>query len=383
MPHFIFRTCLFISLVLVSFSCATTKLVTQPSANIKSLKYLGGYQIPFNYKYKKTIVGGLSGIDYDAKNNLYYLVSDDRNDLNPVRFYKARIFFTQNGIDSLVFIDVKNILQHNGKIYPNRDQDRFNNPDPEAIRYNPVSKQLVWCSEGERVIKEKDTLLVDPFVIQIKPNGKFIDSFILPGNLKMQAVEKGPRRNEVLEGMTFADNYKTLYANIENPLYEDGPRADVTDNNGFIRIYKFDIAGKKNTAQYAYKLEPVAYGAKPETAFKLNGVSEILSLEKNKLLVMERSFSTGRLPCTIKLFMADFNGATDISLLTLKDNQSFIPAKKSLLLNMDDLGIYIDNIEGITFGPLLPNGHKTLIFIADNNFAAWQRSQVLLFEVVE
>ena len=383
MSHFIFRALLFISLVLVSFSCATTKAVTQPSASIKSLKYLGGYEIPLNFNYKNTTVGGLSGIDYDAKNNLYYLVSDDRNDHGPVRFYKARIFFTQNGIDSLVFIDVKSMLQPNGNIYPDRSQDRYNNPDPEAIRYNPLSKQLVWSSEGERLIKENDTLLVDPFAIQIKPNGKFIDSFILPGNLKMQAIEKGPRRNEVLEGMTFADNYKTLLVNIENPLYEDGPRADLAENKAFIRIYKFDIADKKIAAQYAYKLEPVAYSPKPETAFKLNGVSEILSLGSNKMLVMERSFSTGRLPCTIKLFIADLNGATDISLLTLKDNQSFIPAKKSLLLNMDELGIYIDNIEGVTFGPLLPNGHKTLIFVADNNFGVLQRSQVLLFEILE
>lgn len=383
MPHYIFRTLSFISLVLFSFSCATTKNVIQPSASIKSIKYIGGYEIPFNFKYKKTTVGGLSGIDYDAKNDLYYLVSDDRNDHNPVRFYKARIFFTQNGIDSLVFIDVKNILQSNGKIYPNRDEDRFNNPDPEAIRYNPVSKQLAWSSEGERIIKANDTLLVDPFVILIKPNGKFIDSFNLPGNLKIQAIEKGPRRNEVLEGITFADNYKILYANIEDPLFEDGPRADLTDNKAFIRIYKFDVAGKKNTGQYAYKLEPVAYPAKPDTAFKLNGVSEILSVGNNKLLVIERSFSSGRLPCTIKLFIAGLNGATDISLQTLKDNQSFTPVKKTLLLNMDDLGIYIDNIEGVTFGPLLPNGHKTLLFIADNNFTVLQKAQVLLFEVLE
>ena len=50
---------------------------------------------------------------------------------------------------------------------------------------------------------------------------------------------------------------------------------------------------------------------------------------------------------------------------------------------MDDLGIYIDNIEGVTFGPLLPNGHKTLLFVADNNFTVLQKAQVLLFEVME
>ncbi|MBK7559252.1 MAG: esterase-like activity of phytase family protein [Chitinophagaceae bacterium] len=64
------------------------------------------------------------------------------------------------------------------------------------------------------------------------------------------------------------------------------------------------------------------------TAFTINGVSEILNLGNNKLLVMERSFSTGRLPCTIKLFIADLNGATDVGSTALNNNTSFIPAKK-------------------------------------------------------
>ena len=81
--------------------------------------------------------------------------------------------------------------------------------------------------------------------------------------------------------------------------------------------------------------------------------------------------------------MADLHEATDVSLMALKDNHAFIPAAKSLLLNMDDLGIYTDNIEGVTFGPVLPNGHKTLLFIADNNFSAAQKEQVLLFELLE
>ena len=49
---------------------------------------------------------------------------------------------------------------------------------------------------------------------------------------------------------------------------------------------------------------------------------------------------------------------------------------------MDDLGIYIDNIEGVTFGPTLPNGHQTLLFVADNNFNPLEQSQLLLFEVI-
>lgn len=364
-------------------SCITAKKTTQVTANISGLKYIDGYEIPFNFKYKNTTVGGLSGIDYDAKKNLYYMISDDRSEKNPARFYTAKIFFTEKAVDSFIFTDVKNILRPNGNVYPNSHQDRFQTPDPEAIRYNPKTGLLVWSSEGERIVKTNDTVLINPSVILIDTDGKYIDSFALPAKLQMQASAKGPRRNSVIEGMSFADNFKNLYVNVEDPLYEDGPMPDLLDNNTFIRIIKFDVSGKKSTAQYAYRLEPVAYAANPDTGFKNNGVPDILSLGNNKFLIIERSFSTGRIPCTIKLFIADLAKATDISLITLKDNHSFIPATKKLLLNMDDLGIYTDNIEGVTFGPLLPNGHKTLLFIADNNFSKDEKAQVLLFEVIE
>jgi hypothetical protein len=48
---------------------------------------------------------------------------------------------------------------------------------------------------------------------------------------------------------------------------------------------------------------------------------------------------------------------------------------------MDDLGIFIDNIEGVTFGPKLANGKQSLLFVSDNNFSDKQKTQVLFFEV--
>jgi hypothetical protein len=370
-------------LVLFALSCVTSKQTTQTTANISSLNFLGSYEIPFNQQYNNTTVGGLSGIDYDAKRNLYYFICDDRSDKNPARFYSARIFLAENGIDSIIITGVKNLLQPDGTVYPNNKQNRYHTPDPEAMRYNPLSKQFIWSSEGERIVIESDTVLKNPSINLIYPNGKFIDSFLIPSNMVMHATENGPRKNGVLEGMSFADNYKILFVNVEEPFYEDGPRADITDNNAYIRILKFNVAEKKNIAQYAYKLSPVAYPAIPESSFKINGVPDILSIGNNKLLVIERSFSSGRIPCTIKLFIADLNGATDISKITLENNPEFIPAAKKLLLNMDDLGIYTDNIEGVTFGPRLPNGRKTLLFIADNNFNPLEKTQVLLFEVIE
>ena len=362
---------------------AQKKYVQTIAPNIKQLKFLGEYDVPHNMKFKGTTIGGLSGIDYDAEHNLYYSISDDRSDYNPARFYTLKITVTPKGIDTVVFVDVKSLLQPDGNVYPNKKQNPFHTPDPEALRYNPFTNNLVWTSEGERELSIFKDVIENPAITTITTAGKYIDTFPLPEQVVMHKEETGPRRNGVFEGIAFANNYKDVYVSVEEPLYQDGPQADTQDVNPMIRILRFDATTKKNTAQYAYKLDPVAYPALPLT-FKINGVSDILWAGKDKLLVMERSYSTGRMACTVKIFEADLGKATNIKdNLSLLKNKDFVPAPKRLIINMDNLGRYVDNVEGMTFGPTLPNGHKTLVTIVDNNFLIVEKTQVFLFEIGE
>lgn len=368
-----------VSILYVSFlvSCHSPKKITKlPAASPWTL--LGEYDVPNGEEFKGTTIGGLSGIDHDTKNDVYYMISDDRSAINPARFYTAKIHINENRIDSVEFLDVKTLLQRDGKPYPNSKQDPLHTPDPEDIRYNAVTGEIVWSSEGER--KPENNVLEDPSVIVVDQNGNYKDSFELPANMHMRATENGPRQNSVFEGLAFSSDYKYLFVSVEEPIYEDGPRA-TNDSTGWIRIIKFDTETRKQVAQYAYQVERVAYPAMSSNSFKINGVSSILWVGENKLLVVERSFSTGRLACTIRVFLADLNDATDIANTTsLKSQPATKPVLKKLLFNMDDLHQYIDNIEGVTFGPSL-NGHRTLLFIADNNFSALEKTQLLLFEV--
>ena len=373
---------LFIGALLLSQTFSQVKYI-QPTANIKQLKFLGEYVIPHNMNFKGTTIGGLSGLDYDAEHNIYYSISDDRSEHNPARFYVLKIKVTPKGIDTVEFVDTRNMLQSDGTVYPNKKQNPYKTPDPEAMRYNPIAKQLVWTSEGERDLGMFKTVLENPAITTISTSGKYIDTFPLPSQVIMHKEEIGPRQNGVFEGITFANNYKEAYVSIEEPLYQDGQRADTQDVNPMIRILKYDLATKKNMAQYAYKLEPVAHAPLPLT-FKINGVSDILYEAKDKLLVMERSFSTGRMACTVKIFEADLSKATNIKdNLSLTQNKAFVPATKRLVLNMDNLGRYVDNVEGMTFGPTLPNGHKTIVTVVDNNFLMLEKTQFFLFEVIE
>ena len=114
------------------------------------MKFLSEYEIPYNQEFKGTTIGGLSGIDYDSEKEIYYLISDDRSAINPARFYTAKILVSAKGIDTVQWIATYPMLQSNGMPYPNSKIDPANTPDPEAIRYNSKTKELIWTSEGKR-----------------------------------------------------------------------------------------------------------------------------------------------------------------------------------------------------------------------------------------
>lgn len=363
--------------------CTAGKITGVQNGSLGRLRFLGEYIIPYNTPFRNTTIGGLSGIDYDKENNLFYIISDDWSQTNDARFYTAHIFLNERGIDSVGFVDVIPFLQPDGTVYPPAKQNPYRTPDPEAIRYNPFNKTLVWGSEGERFIMKDSVVLQDPAIRIIRKDGVYLDSFPLPIQTRMHTAEKGLRRNGTFEGLSFAEGFTSLYVSIEEPLYEDGPRAGRGDSTAWIRILKYDVNAKRLLGQYAYEVDAVVRDAVPASGFRINGVSEILAIEKDKLLFVERSYSAGRTDCNIRVYIGDVSQASDITDIKSLKGTNFTPIKKQLLFNMDSLGMYISNIEGVSFGPQLPNGNQTLIFVADNNFRSTEKTQFLLFEVLE
>lgn len=363
------------------FSCSNLKQSVD-SKTTPSLKLVSSIEIPFEETFQNTKVGGLSGIDYDAKNDLYYLICDDRSMFNDSRFYTAKIRLFENKIEGFDFQSVTTLKNETGIAYGNWSTMPTTSADPEDIRFNPKTNSLIWSSEGARVVTADKEVLQNPSLNFMDLKGNFLGNVTLPENLKMQQQEKGPRNNGTLEGITFDTKYKTIYTNIEEPLFEDGDQAN-TSKGGLIRLYQFDTKTKKNTAQYGYQLEPIALEPNPKGAFAVNGISAIQYYGKNQLLVVERSYSTGTQACTVKVFLCDLKKATNVKNYASLQNQKLELASKKLVLNMDDLGIFIDNIEGLTFGPKLANGNPSIIFVSDNNFSDKQKTQVLVFEVVK
>ena len=57
------------------------------------------------------------------------------------------------------------------------------------------------------------------------------------------------------------------------------------------------------------------------------------------------------------------------------------PIYKERLLDLAELGIPLDNLEGMTLGPQLPDGTRSLLLVSDDNFNDLQATQFLLFRL--
>ena len=369
--------------VLFFFASCSSSRMASGTAAITEIRFISQYKLPSGLTFEGTVVGGLSSIDYDSQKGLYYMICDDPGARSPSRFYTAKINLSPTGIDSVILEKVTTIMNPAGKPYTDIREDRAHSLDAESMRYNPVKNEFIIGTEGQRVNEGKKWLIEQPAVLVQHYDGTYKDSFALPANMIFHETQNGPRHNSVFEGMTFADGYRSVYINTESPIYEDGYAAGTGDSSAWIRINKFDVDSRKLLAQYAYRLDPVPYPAIPAGAFKINGVTDILAFGKNDLLVLERGYSSGRGPSDVRVYLAAMRNASDISAVNSLEQSP--PRKyftKKLLFNFESLGRYIDNVEGVTFGPILPNGHRSLIFVVDNDFLATREMQFFLFEII-
>lgn len=377
------RHLLFVLGIAIMAGCSSGRKTTGNivTGDIKQLRFINEYIAPNDIQLKGTTIGGLSGIDYDKARDVYYMICDDPSSKGPARFYTAKLLINSKGIDSVVFTDVTIILDPLGNPYPDITKDRVHSADLEAMRYDPAQDILVRSSEGQRFLRDGKQELQNPDIIIMDRNGRYKDSFALPANMHIHAEEKGPRHNSVFEGLTFG-NGNSVFLSLEDAIYEDGRSAATGDSTAWVRLLKFDRKTKNQVAQYAYQADAVPYAPVPAGAFKINGVSDILYIGNDKFIVVERAYSTGRLPSDIRVYLADIKNAEDISTIALANKPVHKPVTKKLLLDMNTLGLFTDNVEGVTLGPVLPNGNRSLIFVADNNFSARQKSQFLLFEIL-
>lgn len=156
------------------------------------------------------------------------------------------------------------------------------------------------------------------------------------------------------------------------------------NNGSVIRFLKFDVNTGQNTAQYAYDIPKIPVDSPLETFRPDNGVSEMLALSENEFLVIERAYAD-LVGNTIRIVKATIQpNTTDVRQISSLVNAQYQSISKQTLLELPIQynSIKIENIEGISWGPTLVNGHRTLILVSDNNFQNQKNTQFLAFEVL-
>lgn len=342
---------------------------------IEGLRFIGQQIVPTGTQQLGTTVGGLSGIDYDRNSGTYYAISDDRSQFNSARFYNLSLDFDENGFYGVNFNSVQTLKRSSaegGGTFPALTVD------PESIRLDSSSGTLYWTSEGERRVTPT-TVLQNPFVREMSTSGDFVRELSTPAKYNPTTGPEGIRQNLAFESLTLSTDGNKVYAATENALFQDGPAATTTTGSP-ARILSFDKATGAAGAEYVYNVGPVIDTPIPADAFATNGLVELLATGPNNFLSVERSFSTG-IGNRIRIYNVSLAGATDVSALSALTGLE-TPVSKTLLLDLDGLGIVLDNIEGITLGPTLPNGKQSVVLVSDNNFSGTQFTQFLAFQAV-
>jgi hypothetical protein len=344
---------------LVTLFVAVSAAALAPAAQSKkhgtTLEFRGQVIFPTGTTFQSTNVGGLSSIAY-AGGKTFYTLSDDQTN---ARFYslRAEIADGQLSAGDITFESVTILKHPDGTPYPPASLD------PEGFALTKRSRRAIVTTEGFAT----PTRQVAPWIRLYRLDGSYVRDLPVPAEFTPNAaLTQGVRNNLGFESA--ATRGKHLFTGLENALVQDGPPATLT-NGSPARLLRYDVKRNRLERQWTYTTDPIAEPPVPPTQFAVNGLVELLPLSARSLLAMERSFSVGAPDTgnTIKLYRVELrrDGSTS----------------KTLLLDLDTLGIPLDNVEGMAFGPKLRGGKRTLLLVSDNNFAAAQFTQFLLFAV--
>jgi len=365
------------SVVLAATSFAVPSVMAKARDNevtLASYELIGTVSIPTGTQFEDTEIGGLSSITYDSKRGVYYAISDDQGTIDPVRYYTLDIDVSDGQLDpgDITFQDATFILDPSGQPYAPGSLD------PEGLTLAHEGS-LYFSSEGFAA----RTPPVNPFINRMNLNGMHNRSLVIPDKF-LPTGTKGVRNNLGFESLNVTPDQKSLVTASEAALVQDGPAANLGQSS-FARILQYRLSSGQPGAEYVYVVNPVAETPVPADQFRVNGLVELLPLDNlGTMLALERSFSVGAEGGgnTIWLYEIQTQGATDVSGKFSLLNETFTPVTKRLILNVEeDLAIEPDNIEGIAFGPALPDGRLPLILMSDNNFAASQTTQFIVLAV--
>jgi predicted extracellular nuclease len=402
------------ALALLATLAATSGSATGPSlgaapaaatpAALHSLEWLGMAELPAGTTFEGEPVGGLSGLAWDAADGTFWAISDDPGERAPVRIYQLRVDLGDGRLQpgDVAVAGRTTLRRADGSLFP------AGGLDPEGLAL--AGQTLYLSSEGVT------TRGIAPFVAVADRQGRILHELELPASYRPAtepATEPlaGVRQNLGFESLTLTPDRRTLVAATENALAQDGPAADV-EVGSRARILLWDLAAPGAAPrELVYPVEPVRPGQPPAPeAFRLNGLVDLLALSADSLLAMERQFVAGE-GHQIRIFRVQLGGAarSGKELAAAQPGVALpgvaqpgeatevtgsaalpaaaVPVHKELVLDLASLplpaGTALGNVEGMSFGPTLPDGRRSLLLVSDDNFDPAAPTQLLAFAVGE
>jgi hypothetical protein len=321
-----------------------------------SLLGSGPLIIPRSARVDGLRVGGLSGIAR-AADGTYLAVVDNEAD-TPARVFRLAFAVSERGVApppgktaGEVPLAAIRLQGFDGK-----------NFDGEGIAIEPSGRMLL-SSETEPSIRE------------VALDGKVTGNLLVPALFLGREKEKmGIRGNLGFESLALSAEGDTLWTANERPLKQDAPDDETRPSPVRLLRYERREGGFAPGAQLVYEVEPI--DPKLGRGFAIRGLSDLLVLPGGDLLALEREYVEGR-GFKIQLYRLSTAGATDVSGFDALAGRTWTPVGKTLVFDFAGAGFSPDNLEGMTFGPALPDGSRTLVLVSDNNFELFQRTQIV------
>jgi hypothetical protein len=318
-------------------------------------RVLGEVPIPGGITANGATFGGLSGVDYDAVDNTWRVISDDRSDHGPARFYSLSLGVSTSWVTASVQPAMVPLLRKDGTAYPPSATAGTDTVAPQAIRYDAATKNVFWAEAGENT----PTLAVDPSVRESSTTGQFVAQLPVSNRLKSTGTA-GIQPGKGLSGLTFSTNDALAVSTVAAPLLQDG--AVVTRITAQSRVLSWNIVW-----QYAYQLDALAG----------NQVVDILAVDTTHYFVLERADGNN-----VRLYEIDVTGATNVAGVRALAGATFTPVTKKLVLDFGSLKLCSPAaFSGLSWGPTLSSGERTLVFVSDNGFDRRTNTEVLALAV--
>lgn len=248
--------------------------------------------------------------------------------------------------------------------------------DPEGLRIGPDAS--LWISEE-----------YGPSVDRFDGEGRWVASLTIPSGFPLYrgddlaSATEGTVPNRGLEGLAVGADGKRLTAIMQGPLVQDSQPLKDKRYGRFVRVLHWNLEQPDALpVQQLYPLED-----------RSCGISEILAVDEDRFLILERDGEVGSEAKYKRIYLADFSDASPVQSIERLDPwnrpESLRIASKRLVIDLLD-PIYgfsgqkaPEKPEGLAWHPSSDPAIRTLIVSFDNDFESARESLFMAFDIPE